>query len=170
MASQGSSMAPRGTLGFDINTAGNVCDYAANLERLWTLFRDGSSIENHWGPGDPGDFDHGSWHILCHLAAGGALLQTARGHAWLAMAWDGAREIYIATVSFETDGAVEHLPVTSSQGRALLAGARPLAFVEGTSQGHVTARGVQDPADAFNGNPRQEYDRDVTDPGEGRVV
>jgi len=163
-------MARRGTYDFDIDSNGNLADSVANLERLRALFRDGRIIADHWGPGDAGDFDHGAWHILCHLAAGGALLETARGPAWLGISWDGMRDLYMAVASIQSDDRVENLTLESDEGGALLASARPLAFVEGTSQGHVTARGVQDPPDAFNGCPRQEFDRDVTDPGEGGVV
>lgn len=160
----------RGGYAFEVGAHGNVVDSVENLERLRALFRDESLIGGRWGPGDPGDFDHGSWHILCHLAAGSALLDTARGRAWAGIGWDGTSGRYIATARLATAEGLEEVPIADPRSRCLLAEARQLAFVEGTSQGHITARGIEDPPEAFNGCPRQMFDRDVDDPRDGGVV
>ena len=161
----------RGSYGFEVDARGHAIDAIANRDRLRGLFRDGAIIGGRWGPGDAGDFEHGSWHILCHLVAAGALLDTATGHAWLAMGWDAAQGRYEAQISHRlADGSVERLAARNARGRALLGVATPLAFVEGTSLGRISARGVQDPSTAFNGSRRQDFDRDAGDPGDGGVV
>lgn len=60
----------RGTCGFEVTSAGDLVDRANNVELLRKLWLDRSIISgNDLGEGDPGDFDHGAWHIACHLVA-----------------------------------------------------------------------------------------------------
>src|SRR5262249_9463560 len=150
----------RGTYAFGIDPLGNIVDSVENLERLRAVFRDERLINGRWGPGDPGDFDHGSWHLLCHLAAAGALVSTSEGRVWLGIGWNAVRGLYEATASLVTSDGLRQLPIATRETRRFLSEARQLAFVEGTSQGHITARGVKDPLDAFNGCPRQMFDHE----------
>lgn len=160
----------RGAYRFEVLATGNLIDNEANLEKLRMLFRDDRIIAGAWGPGDPGDFDHGSWHILCHLAAGAGVLATGAGLAWTAIAHSPVSDIYHATVTFQQGVSPQTVPLRSAEGSTLVTNASCLGFVEGSSRGHISARGVRDPASAFNGWPRQDYDRGVHDPADGGTV
>jgi hypothetical protein len=163
-------MPGRGSYGFEINGSGSLVDSPANFEKLRTLFRDGQIINDNWGPGNDGDFDHGSWHILCHLAAGSGVLETDNGRAWCGLIHVPASDTYAAAVTWRQDGGVQTAPLASSQGKTLVNGARCLGFIEGSSLGHISARGVQDAPDAFNGWPRQSFDKPVASAENGGTV
>ncbi len=63
----------RGAFGFDVTSRGDLEDQVRNVELLRRLLLDRSVISgDELGEGDPGDFDHGAWHIACHLVAAGA--------------------------------------------------------------------------------------------------
>jgi hypothetical protein len=71
MMDQG-TVGKRGSSGFEIADDGNLVNNTANVERLRSLWLDRSVICGELlGPGDPGDFDHGAWHVACHLVAAG---------------------------------------------------------------------------------------------------
>jgi hypothetical protein len=159
-------MTKRGAYEFEINAAGHVLDTPENLERLRRLFRDGRIIDGEWGPGNPGDFDHGSWHILCHLAGGSGVYRAPGGYRWAGITHDGAADRYRATVSFAEGGAVRTVPLAEGT----LGNARLLGFLEGSSVGHISARGVRDARTAFNNWPRQAFDRPVDDDDDGGTV
>ena len=162
----------RGLLEFEIDAAGNLADCASNVEkirRLWLdrVFIDGSSL----GPGDPGDFDHGAWHVACHLVAAGGVRRTADGQLlWLEVSHDPSRDLYSASVTRVADCGPRTVPLHSVEGRELIAGSTLLGFVEGNSTGRISARGAADSEDRFNGNPRQEYDQPTNSPAEGGKV
>jgi hypothetical protein len=164
-------MTTRGSYLFEIGGEGRLVDNAQNLEKLRALFRDGGLIGGQWGPGNEGDFDNGSWHILCHLAAGSGVLQTSSGgRAWCSITHVRPSDTYLATITYRVSDAVWKKPLASPESRSLAAGAACLGFVEGSSQGHLMARGVIDPPDAFNGWPRQQFDQDVTSDADGGTV
>ncbi len=63
------------------------------------LFRDVGIINGDWGPGRAGDFDHGSWHILCHLAGASGVPESSSGRAWCGITHVPASDTYQATDS-----------------------------------------------------------------------
>ena len=81
----------RGNYEFDIDDSGNLLNSASNVERLRRLWLDRSAINGDaLGPGDPGDFDHGAWHVACHLLGGCGLRRLADGNlAWLQVSHHG---------------------------------------------------------------------------------
>jgi hypothetical protein len=160
----------RGSYNFKIEESGLLIDSIENLERFRKLFRDATIIGGNWGPGDEGDFDHGSWHILCHLAAGSAILDTTLGRAWCGITHSPDHDKYQATITFRHNEAVRTIPLMSGEGLALAHGAHCFGFLEGSSIGHIAARGVNDSPDAFNGWPRQRFDKDVTSEEDGGTV
>lgn len=169
-------MAQRGSYSFEVDAAGRVAVNTDNLHRLRRLFRDGAIIDEAWGPGDPwdplvpgvpGDFDHGSWHILCHLAAGAGVYSTSKGLAWVAITHDASKDLYAATVSFKDGAEVRTLRLDATPARELLGGAKLLGFVEGASLGHVTARGRPDDDKRWR---RADFDQDVSSEADGGTV
>lgn len=165
-------MPNRGTYSFEVSNDGGVKDSPGNLELLRRLFLDGNIIRNRYGPGRPGDFDNGGWHVTCHLVAGGAVLRSQSGDlVWEAVTHDDGRKLYQATVTKAVlESGVTTVPLDSQKGRDILEDATLLGYVEGTSQGHISARDADDPSDAFNGWPRQKYDHSTVNPVAGGTV
>jgi hypothetical protein len=162
----------RGTLGFEVGTDGNLVNSAANVERLRTLWLDRSVIDGALlGPGDPGDFDHGAWHVSCHLVAAAGVRRSTDGRMlWLEISHDSAHDRYYASVTHAAGSKPQTLPLDSVEGEKLIAGSTLLGFVEGSSTGRISAQGVVDPENAFNRNPRQEYDEPPDSTEEGGKV
>ena len=156
-------MPGRGTYQFDRQNNGNIVDSQENVERARKLFRDGGIISQKWGPGrDPSDITYGGWHSLCHLAAGAGVYGLDNKYLWVAITHAGSEDKYFTTVSSqEANGSVKAVNLGSDQGRTIIGRANLLGFVEGTSRGHILARNVQDPPQAFNRWPRQNYDCDA---------
>jgi hypothetical protein len=163
-------MPKRGLYGFEIQSDGNVADCDSNLELLRKLFRDGVIIKERFGPGNPGDFDFGSWHILCHLAGGSAVFKLGGQRLWVGIIHKGAPDAYEAGVVCRNGGNVAILGLKSDAGRAKAAQGSLLGFIEGSSAGHVLARGIRDPRGAYNGWLRQDFDRNVWSTAEGGTV
>ena len=162
----------RGSQGFRITSAGKLEDCAENAELLRQLWIGRESVSgDSLGPGDPGDFDFGAWHVSCHLvAAAGVIELDGGGLAWLEISDNASRDTYYPSVTVETHSALQTLPLNSQAPHEQLRHARALGFVEGTSLGRISARGIHDPDDRFNGNPRQEYDQEPESPLEGGKV
>ncbi|HEY7498990.1 MAG TPA: hypothetical protein VH740_10770 [Vicinamibacterales bacterium] len=163
-------MPTRGSYNFEIDNNGALVDNPANAEKLRSLFRDDAIINGNWGPGNFGDFDNGSWHILCHLAGGSGVLNTRSGRAWCGITHVPANDTYQASIVVRRNGAVATLPLGSGEGAALANGAEVLGYIEGSSVGHISARGVNDPPNAFNRWPRQSFDKDATSDEDGGTV
>ena len=163
-------MTTRGSYSFDIGPNDRLVDSSSNLEALRRLFRDGDIIGGNWGPGDEGDFDNGSWHILCHLAGGSGVLKTSYGLAWCGITHMTTKDLYEATISFKRQGALVTVPLAGAEGKAIAQNAQCLGFIEGSSLGHISARGVDDPPEAFNKWPRQQFDQDIASEKDGGVV
>ena len=162
----------RGSLEFEVGANGHLVNNAANVERLRTLWLDRSVVDGEsLGPGDPGDFDHGAWHVSCHLvAAAGVRRTTDGGLLWLEISHDAVRDRYYASVTHAGDGEAQTLALDSVEGEELIAGSTLLGFVEGSSTGRISAQGVVDPDEAFNRNPRQDYSEPPDSSEEGGKV
>ena len=151
----------RGNYEFDVDENGNLKNLAYNLELLRKLWLDRANIDgDDIGPGDPGDFDNGAWHVACHLLGGGGVRKLANGKlAWLQVSHNGATDRYFASATVHEDKTTRVVPLDSAEGRALLRDSKVLGFVEGTSVGRVSARNVSDPPSLFNLWRRQDFDQ-----------
>ena len=151
----------RGILGFEVTPAGNLADCAENVERLSKLWLDRSRVDgDDLGPGDPGDFDFGAWHIACHLVAAGGVRRSTDGRLlWLEISHHGATDSYFPSVTVHNDGTAHTVAITSAEGRLLLRNSTLLGFVEGNSLGRTSARAVNDSPTRFNGWRRQDFDQ-----------
>jgi hypothetical protein len=163
----------RGALKFEVSDdGGDLINNGANVERLRQLWLDRSVINgDDLGPGDPGDFDHGAWHVACHVAGGCGVRERADGSlAWLQISHDGRADRYFASVTVLEGRYTRTVPVNSAEGRILLRKSRLLGFVEGTSLGRTSARFVNDPPDLFNLWRRQDFDQPSGSPDDGGTV
>lgn len=151
----------RGKYEFDVDENGNLKNSAYNLEQLRKLWLDRDNIDgDDIGPGDPGDFDNGAWHVACHLLGGGGVRKLANGKlAWLQVSYNSATDRYFASATVRQDKATRIVLLDSAAGRTLLADSKLLGFVEGTSVGQVSARYVSDPPSLFNLWRRQDFDQ-----------
>jgi hypothetical protein len=163
---------PRGSFGFEVSGEGAILDTAANVERLGGLWLDRSRIAGELlGDGDPGDFDFGAWHIACHLVAASGVRRAADGRLlWLEVSHNSTDDGYTAAVTARDGDGISTWPISTDEGRRLLACSTLLGFVEGNSVGRISARGIDDPPTLFNGWRRQDFDQptDLTKDG-GRV-
>jgi hypothetical protein len=167
---QGGNMPDRGTYGFELKLNGNLADNPANLERLRALFRDGSIIGGSFGPGNQGDFDNGSWHILCHLAGGAGVLSRDGARAWVGITHKGSPDEYEATVAYRDSGGLRKLPLASQAGQAFLQTSVVLGYIEGSSCGHILAREANDSVQIFNTWRRQDFDKRTGSSAPGGTV
>ncbi len=161
----------RGLYQFDVTAAGDLVDNTANVERLRRVWLDRTLIKGEdLGPGDEGDFDHGAWHVACHLVGAGGVRRTADGRLlWLEISHDPAADAYFASVTVAAGNAKTH-HLDSDEGRALVAGSTLLGFVEGNSVGRISARNAQDPRDRFNGWTRQQFNQPAGSDNDGGKV
>jgi hypothetical protein len=163
----------RGTYKFEVSDdVGDLINNATNVNRLRKLWLDRRLIKgDHLGPGDPGDFDHGAWHVACHLAAACGVRQCADGNlAWLQISHDDRADRYFASVTVLEGGKARTVPTDSAEGRILLQQTRLLGFVEGTSLGRTSARYANDPPNLFNLWRRQDFDQPTNSEEDGGRV
>jgi hypothetical protein len=166
-------MKTRGSKDFEVTDGGFLVDNEANLEKLRSLMLDRSILDpNDLGPGDPGDFDNGAWHVMCHLACGCAVFRRAGGtFLWVEISHVPELDIYIPTVTVDAPNeAVKTFPLRSAEAAGLMDGAKLLGYVEGSSLGHTSARGVVDPPSRFNKWLRQDFDQEVGSKEDGGRV
>jgi len=154
-------MADRGTYKFEVTDSGDLIDRAANVDRLRRLWLDRHNISgDDIGPGDPGDFDNGAWHVACHLAGGCGVKKLAdESLAWLQISHDARVDRYFASVTVLEGRNNRTVPLSSAEGITLLSNSTLLGFVEGTSLGRVSARFTTDSPELFNLWRRQEFDQ-----------
>ena len=162
----------RGIFDFDVTADGRLADCAANVETLSKLWLDRSIIDgDDLGEGDPGDFDHGAWHIACHLVAASGVLRADDGRlSWLEISHDAVGDRYQATVTVRVGAAVETMPLASAEGRQFFQNSKPMGFVEGNSVGRTSARGINDPPTLFNLWRRQDFDQPIGGTEDGGKV
>lgn len=162
----------RGSFRFDVTPEGDLSASPDNVEALRALWLDRSLVSgDSLGPGDPGDFDHGAWHIACHLLAAGGVRRAADGRfLWLEISYDAPRDEYYASMSTRRDTTVRTERLDSADSRRLVVGSTLLGFVEGNSVGHISARDARDSADRSNGWRRQQFDQDAVSSEDGGKV
>ncbi len=162
----------RGTFGFEVTADGNLVDCAANVELLRKLWLDRTMIDGaDLGEGDPGDFDHGAWHIACHLAAAGGVLRAEDGRLlWAEISHICATDRSDATVTTMVGDSAKTWPIASAEGRGLVHNSTVLGFIEGNSLGRTSARGVNDTPTLFNLWRRQDFDQPVGSTRDGGKV
>lgn len=162
----------RGTFQFDVASDGTPQNTTGNVDALRRVWLDRGMISGaDLGPGNPGDFNHGAWHVACHLVAAGGVRRAADGRLlWLEIAHRPTDDRYYASVTVRAGGRARTHPLGSTQANTLLAGSTLLGFVEGTSEGHVSARGVTDAPTRFNRWMRQDFDQRANSRREGGKV
>lgn len=152
-------MSGRGTYGFEVQPNENLVDSPNNLERLRNLFRDTKIISGRTGPGEAGDFDNGSWHILCHLAGGAGVYRLEGQYFWVGITHKESVDEYEATVTFRDSSEIRTINLKLAESQELVKKASLQGFVEGSSCGHILARAAKDSSSVFNGWRRQDFDK-----------
>ena len=129
----------RGAFHFEVAPNGDLENTALNVEILRSLFLHPALIDgDDLGPGNRGDFDHGAWHVACHIAGAGGVCRHANGSLmWLEISHRRTTDEYCATVTLRHGKATETLCVDTAEGREVLAGSSLVGFVEGTSLGRT---------------------------------
>lgn len=162
----------RGQLKFETDKKGHLLLNDINLEKLRKVFLDRKIIKGTLlGPGDPGDFDIGAWHVLCHLAAGCAVFRKEDKYLWVEISHVPAVDLYTATLSAECKKEpVYTFPITSFEGRTLLDKSELIGFIEGSSLGQISAKDAVDNAIIFNKWKRQDFNQKITSQKDGGRV
>ncbi len=165
-------MITRGISKFEVDSNEHILFTEENFEKLRKMFLDRNIINGDLlGPGDPGDFDTGSWHILCHLVAACAVYRKSNKFIWMEISHVPLVDTYTATVTIDEDNEpVATFPLLSEQGQLIIKDAELMGFVEGSSLGHISAGDVKDPLGVFNTCTRQEYDQSEESVDEGGRV
>jgi hypothetical protein len=162
----------RGSYEFEAADSGGLLNTASNVELLRELWLDREQISgDNLGPGDPGDFDHGAWHVACHLAGACGVQRRPDGSlAWLQISHHGREDLYFASITVLEGANTRTVPLDSAEGRMLQLGNRVVGFVEGTSKGRISARFTKDPPTLFNLWRRQDFDLPPGSPQDGGRV
>lgn len=162
----------RGISKFEINGNGHLLFNESNLEKMRKMFLDRKIIDGALlGPGDPGDFDLGAWHVLCHLAGGCAVYRSAGTFLWVEISHVPFVDLYTATVTVEVcDEPISTFPLTSPEGQALLEKAELVGFIEGSSLGNISAKDMIDSEVKFNKWKRQDFNLNEDSKSDGGRV
>ena len=131
----------RGTFQFQADPQEGLFNLAANVQALRRLWLDRKWVNGEAiGPGDPGDFDYGAWHVACHLVAAGGVRRASDGRLlWLEISHEPSRDEYFASLTRKRPSGIETLPLDSAEGLEALADSELLGFVEGNSTGRTSA-------------------------------
>ena len=146
---------------FEVDDYGDILYTKNNLELLRKLWLDREVINGiKLGPGDDEEFENGAWHIACHLVAACGVRRTKSGNLlWLEISFNPTAQLYEPTLTIREKGNISTYPIFSTKAKDYISDSELLGFVEGTSEGRISAQGIQDTNDSFAGNPRQKYDQ-----------
>jgi hypothetical protein len=103
------------------------------------------------------------------MAAGCARRSDGGERLWLEISHIPSRDLYAATLTARISGEIRTIPIDSIDATEALRDSTLLGFVEGTSEGHISARGVNDPRGRF-GWSRQDYDQEPGSTSQGGRV
>jgi hypothetical protein len=84
---------------------------------------------------------------------------------WLELSYKGTADLYLPTITAAEGGSVVTEDLRSTKGKTWLLNSKLLGFVEGSSRGHISARGVSDPPGRFENWLRQNFDKQPSDDG-----
>ena len=151
----------RGIFGFQVEEGGSLSDSDENVEAIRRMWLDRTKINGaDLGPGVSGN--DGAWHISCHVVAAGGVRQATDGRLlWIEISYNATLDQYFSTLTVESEGQASTHPLNSPEARVLLQGSKLLGFVEGTSRGHISARGANDDPSRFKGWQRQQFDQPI---------
>jgi hypothetical protein len=151
----------RGIYNFEVTDDGNIIYSRNNVELLRKLWLDREIISPaELGHGDEGDFDNGAWHIACHLVAAGGVRKTNNNQLiWLEISFNPETNLYFPSLTTHYKNEIITIPLISTQAKEYIKNSNVVGFVEGTSEGRISANGIIDDKDLFNGTPRQEYNQ-----------
>jgi len=154
-------MTLRGLYKFEISDNGDIIYSNNNVELLSKLWLDAEIIKPGGpGPGREGDFTDGAWHVACHLVAAGGVRKTKEGKiVWLEISFSKETDTYIPSLTIREDNNIQTIDIKSTKAINYLNGSKLLGFIEGNSEGRISARGVEDNRNLFNGWTRQEFDK-----------
>ena len=157
----------RGTSGFEVDQSGALLANAHNVNALRELWASRPQAL----PLGPGVGSTGAWHVSCHVVAAGCARRASNGDLlWLEVSHVAATDRYDATLTRTSNGQSSTLSLDSDAARRLLQDSTLLGFVEGTSEGHISARGVRDTPTQFGGYLRQNYDQPAGSSNQGGRV
>src|SRR5882762_3216938 len=107
-------------------SGGRLLSSAANVLKLQSLWLDRRDVHGEaLGPGDPGDFDRGAWHVACHMVAAAGVRRTSDGRLfWFEVSHNVLRDRYFASATGRIDGDVRTVPLDSAEGREAIAGSK----------------------------------------------
>lgn len=164
-------MQKRGTYKFNITDSGDIINSDENVELLRKLWLDSEIISKRFGPGNRGDFDHGAWHVSCHLAGAGCVRKSSNGSIfWLEISHNNSKDVYFPSLTIKENNSIKILDLNSPDAKLLLNNSILLGFIEGTSEGRISAQNVNDSSTRFNGWPRQEFNKNPGEQGDGGKV
>lgn len=154
-------MTLRGLYKFEVSDNGDIIYSNNNVELLRRLWLDSEIIKPGGpGPGRAGDFTNGAWHAACHLVAAGGVRRTEDGNiGWLEISFNKETNTYIPTLTIREDNNIQTIDLKSTKAINYLNGSELLGFIEGNSEGRISARGVEDSRRLFNSWTRQEFDK-----------
>jgi hypothetical protein len=155
----------RGSFGFEVDASGTLLSNAHNVDALRRMWSDRTLVSDV----GPGVGPTGAWHVACHIVAAGCVRRAQDGALlWLEISHLSVDDRYGATLTHRKGNEAETLPLEDAT--RFLSQSKLLGFVEGNSEGHITARGVSDPPGRFGIYQRQNYDHLAGEAGSGGRV